>query len=137
MTTPRNRVLRAWHDERGAATTELVVTMPALLLLIMLICHVAVWAHASNIAHTTATSALASTRVQGAGTGDGHRQANALLNQLGDGPLRDAQVTVDRQSTRATVMITGTATPVVPFLDLPVRAHADGPVERFIPVEAP
>lgn len=40
-------------------------------------------------------------------------------------------VQVTRGVDRAEVRITGTASSVVPFLHLPVRAHAAGPVEQF------
>jgi hypothetical protein len=73
-----------------------------------------------------------------AGTGaDGTREASELLAQLAGGPLADPLVETTSDATSVTVTVSGTATPVVPFLVLPVRAVAVGPVERFTPDEGP
>jgi len=119
--------------DRGAVTTEMVIVMPVLLTLILLLAQATVWWHALHIAQTTAAHALAAARVQNATAADGRTEAEHVLDELGRGPLRDAQVTVTRTGDRADVHITGAATSVIPFLHLPVRAHVSGPVERFRP----
>lgn len=128
----RAQVRRCRQDERGSVTAELVLTVPALLLLILLIAQFAIWAHATHIAQAAASQALSAARVEGASSAAGHAEASAVLGQLGGGPLRNPRTTVDRGTEQSTVEIVGEAAPVVPFLTLPVRARAVGPVERFV-----
>ncbi|MFC4463964.1 TadE/TadG family type IV pilus assembly protein [Streptomyces xiangluensis] len=118
-------------DERGAVTTEMVIIMPVLLTLVLLLAQATLWWHAVHLAQATSAHALAVTRVQDGTAAGGQDEAQRVLAQLGRGPLRGAHVTVTRTADRAEVQVTGTATSVVPFLHLPVRTHASGPVERF------
>ncbi|QNP74980.1 pilus assembly protein [Streptomyces roseirectus] len=128
---------RRAHGDRGAVTVETVTVMPLLLTLVLLLAQVTVWWHAVHIAQATAAHALAATRTETATPADGHTEADTLLGQLGHGPLHDVRITVTRTADRADVRITATAAPVIPFLHLPVRVHASGPVERFRPRAAP
>jgi len=124
--------LRRLHtDERGAATAELVLAMPLLLVLIMSIAQFALWMHASHIAQATASQALSVTRVQGGTTARGQTEAAQILRQLGNGPLRNPQAAVTRDLERASVHVEGTVTQVVPFLTLMARGDDEGPIERF------
>ncbi|MFJ3779791.1 TadE/TadG family type IV pilus assembly protein [Streptomyces sp. NPDC090075] len=121
------------RDEGGAVTAELVIIMPALLTMILLLAQATIWWHATHIAQATASDALSVTRVQDGTAAAGKHEAQHVLGQLGRGPLRGAQVTVTRTADHAEVEVIGTASSVVPFLHLPVHAHASGPVERFRP----
>ncbi|MEU5698621.1 TadE/TadG family type IV pilus assembly protein [Streptomyces aurantiacus] len=122
---------RLWREDRGAVTVEMVNIIPALFTLVMLLAQATLWWHASHIAQATTAHALAATRVEDGTAADGHNQAQRILDQLGRGPLRGVHVNVTRGAERADVRITGTASSVIPFLHLPVQAHAAGPVERF------
>ncbi|WP_255375617.1 TadE/TadG family type IV pilus assembly protein [Saccharomonospora sp. CUA-673] len=117
-------------------TAELVVAVPALLLLLLVIAQFAIWAHASHVAQTAASQALSSTRVQGATNTDGRQHARAVLAQLGGGPLHSAHVAVSRDAEQSSVEVAGYAARVIPFLDLRVSARAVGPNERFVEPEA-
>ncbi|MYW90489.1 pilus assembly protein TadE [Amycolatopsis rubida] len=136
-TSPTPRLLtraglrRLLADERGAATAELVLTTPLLLLLIMSIAQFALWMHASHIAQAAASQALSTTRVLGGTTARGQREADQILQQLGSGPLRDPRAIVSRSSDQAAVHVEGTVIQVVPFLTLTASGDAAGPVERF------
>lgn len=121
------------RDDRGAVTTEMVIIMPVLLTMVLLLAQATVWWHAAHIAQATAAHALAVTRVQEGTAAAGQDEAQRVLDQLGRGPLRGAHVTVTRTADGAEVQVTGTASSVVPFLHLPVRTHASGPVEEFRP----
>lgn len=120
------------EDDRGAATVELVVATPLLLLMLMAIVQFAVWSHAEHVAQAAASQALAAARVEDGTAATGTVQARRLLDELAGGPLREPEVDVDRTATQVTVRIRGVATSVVPFLTLPVHAEAAGPVERFV-----
>ncbi|MCT9080466.1 TadE/TadG family type IV pilus assembly protein [Streptomyces fulvoviolaceus] len=121
------------RDESGSVTTEMVIIMPVLLTMVLLLAQATVWWHAVHIAQATASDALAVTRVEDGTTAAGQHEAQRVLDQLGRGPLRGAHVTVTRTADQAEVRVTGTATSVIPFLHLPVRTHAFGPVEQFHP----
>ncbi|WP_053208030.1 TadE/TadG family type IV pilus assembly protein [Jiangella muralis] len=117
--------------ERGAGTVELIIATPLLMLLLFAIVQFAVWSHATHIAQAAAAQGLAATRTEGGTTSAGNAAAAEVLAQLGDGPLEGAVVDVTRDADGAAVRISGTAAPVVPFLNLPVHAEASGPVERW------
>jgi Flp pilus assembly protein TadG len=127
---PAGRVPRRW-DDRGSVTVEMLYVFPVLFTLVLLLAQATVYWHAVHVAQVTAADALSVTRVQGGTAGDGQDEAQHVLDQLGRGPLHDVTIHVTRDGAHAEVLITGTASPVVPFLHLPVRAHAAGPVERF------
>jgi Flp pilus assembly protein TadG len=111
----------------------LVIATPLLLLMLLAIIQFALWSHATHIAQAAASQGLAAARAQNGTAAAGTARAQQVLDQLAGGPLTGAGVTTDRSVAAAAVRISGTATPVVPFLDsLPVRAEASGPVERFV-----
>jgi hypothetical protein len=132
----RGQSCRLRTDQRGAATAELVVAMPLLLLLILAIAQFALWAHATHIAQAAAAEALSAARVSGGTTAAGNAEADRVLAQLGSGPLHNTRVSTQRDATRALVSISGTAANIVPFLTLPVDAEAVGPLEKFTPAGA-
>jgi TadE-like protein len=135
MTTSWLQSIRA--NDRGAASADLVVAAPLVLLILMAIVQFALWSHATHIAQAAAAEGLAASRVQGGTAADGTSAARRLLDQLARGPLTDGNISSERGAVSASVRITGTATAVVPFVRLPVHAEAAGPVERFVPdVEA-
>ncbi|MFG2943487.1 TadE/TadG family type IV pilus assembly protein [Streptomyces sp. NPDC048282] len=123
--------VRRLLDDRGAVTSEMVIIMPALLTMVLLLAQATVWWHAVHIAQATSAHALAAVRVENGTAADGRREADRVLDQLGRGPLQATQITVARTADHAEVQVNGTATSVIPFLRLPVRTRASGPVERF------
>jgi Flp pilus assembly protein TadG len=135
--TPVARLLRRARRDDGSATAELVVATPLLLLMLMAIVQFTVWSHATHVAQAAATEGLGAARAQSGDAAEGRQTATRLLLQLAGGPLTDATVEAVRDGTSATVTVTGTTTPVIPFLTLPVKAVASGPVERFTPTGAP
>ncbi|WP_245783441.1 TadE/TadG family type IV pilus assembly protein [Amycolatopsis sacchari] len=129
----RVRLKKALAGDRGSVSAELVIATPLLLLVLLAVVQFALWSHATHIAQAAASQGLATTRAQNGTAAAGVGSAQQLLHQLAGGPLRDAAVSADRGAGGASVRIAGTATPVLPFLTLPVRAEAAGPVERFVP----
>ena len=114
-------IRRLWTDERGAATTELVLAVPLLLVLLLLIAQFTLWLHATHVAQAAASEALSVTRVDGGTVTEGQAEANRVLHQLGSGPLDSPHATVNRGATEASVRVEGTVTAVVPFLTLTAR----------------
>ena len=121
------------RGDRGAVSAELVIATPLLLLMLLAIVQFALWSHATHIAQAAASQGLAAARTQHGTAAAGSAGAQQMLDQLAGGPLTGASVSIDRTATSASVRISGTATSVIPFLSLPVRAEAAGPVERFMP----
>jgi Flp pilus assembly protein TadG len=129
----RVRLRQALRGDRGAVTAELVIATPLLLLMLLAIVQFALWSHATHIAQAAASQGLATARAHNGTAAAGSASAQQMLDQLARGPLIGSSVNTDRTTTAASVRIAGTATPVVPFLRLPVHAEAAGPVERFVP----
>ena len=127
----RTRSCRLRHDDSGAGTVELVLATPVLLLLVLLVAQFALFMHATHIAQSAASQALSAARVFGGSSTAGSTEGLRVLDQLGDGPLQDGAVNVQRGTTQASATITGKVTSVVPFLTLTVQAEAVGPVEKF------
>ncbi|RKN11573.1 TadE/TadG family type IV pilus assembly protein [Streptomyces radicis] len=118
--------------DRGAASTQLVVLTPVLMLLTLLSVQCALAWHAQHIAQAAASRALADTRAAQGTKTTGAATARATLDAAGGRVLHDPTVRVHRTPTSASVDIHGNVLPVVPGLDLTVRGHAEGPVERFL-----
>lgn len=117
--------------EGGATSTELAVLMPVLIVLVMLLVQVGLWWHAKQAAEVAAEEAVDAAKFATATTADGEAGAAAILSQAGN--LRNVTVTVNRGAEAVTVDIQGD----LGFSVFPggwsVRAHAEAPIERFIP----
>ncbi len=119
--------------ERGAATTELVVATPLLLLLVLLVVQFALWEHAIHIADAAAQEGARAARLEGGTAADGAERAREFLAQLSPTILVHPQVTARRTADTAQVEITGQVMAVLPGMRLPVRATSQGVVEVFRP----
>ena len=122
---------RRGRGERGAATTELVIATPALLFLLLLVVHVGLWFHAAHVASAAAQEGARAARNEGGTDAAGERAAQQLLDELGAKLVLDSAVDVRRGPQEVVAVVTGHGPPVVPFLELPIRAESRGPVERF------
>lgn len=118
--------------ERGAAATELAVLMPVLIMLILIPVQVGLWWHAKQAAETAADEALDASQVENATVADGQTGAMAILGQAGN--LDNVVIDVNRAGEVVSVTVSGQ----LGFSIFPgpwsVTAHAEGQVERFIPV---
>ncbi|MDG4864415.1 TadE/TadG family type IV pilus assembly protein, partial [Streptomyces sp. T-3] len=113
-------------------TTQLVLIVPVLLLILLLIVQFAMAWHAQHIAQAAAARALAAARVQEGGAGAGQTQAQRTVAALGGRVLVAPQVQVRRTATTASVRVEATVIEVVPGLHLRVTGSAQGPVERVV-----
>lgn len=132
-TSLRRSRRRGRGRDSGAVATELLLAVPALLLMVLAVVQFAVYAHARNIAQTVAAQAVAAARVDGGTAGAGRAAAQQLLAQLGP-TLRRPVVDVQRGPARVTVTVAGSVDPLLPGLDLPITVRDDGPVEHLSPV---
>lgn len=131
MMVRARRPSRAGGGEEGSASAELVVATPLLLLLILAVVQFALWQHATHVAQTVAAQALAAGRIQGGTDTAATAQGSALLDQLGAGVLVHPNITATRGAEATTVVVTGRAEGILPFLSLPVHTVATGPTERW------
>ena len=122
---------RGRTDDCGSASAELVIATPLLLLLILGVVQFALWQHATHVAQAVAQQGLAAGRTQDGSAQTATGEANALLGQLGSGVLIHPQITATRTGQTTTVIVTGRAEGILPFLNLPVRTVAVGPTERW------
>ncbi|MFD7169252.1 TadE/TadG family type IV pilus assembly protein [Streptomyces violascens] len=124
----RNRSRAA---DRGAASTELVLAVPLLLVLLLLIVQFALAEHAQHIAQAAASRALAAARAQGSTAQAGDARAAATLRLLGSRVLLNPAIQVSRGAEYVVVDVHGEVVGLVPGLRLRVAGHAAGPVERW------
>jgi Flp pilus assembly protein TadG len=122
------------HDERGAMSlAQVVITAPALLFLLMLIVQFGLMFHARNIAEQAAQEGAAAARRFDGTTAQGREKALQLLTAVGEGTLKNRDVTANRTADTVTVTVTGTVVSVVPGFSLSVSESASGPVEKYVP----
>ncbi|WP_344437715.1 TadE/TadG family type IV pilus assembly protein [Kitasatospora nipponensis] len=114
-------------------SAQLALAAPLLLLLLLAVVQFALAVHAHHIAQAAAARAVATARSERATAEAGRVDARSLLQQIGSATLTSPQVAVRRTALEASADVTGGVVHVVPFLDLHVRAHASGPVERLTP----
>ncbi|MER6386211.1 TadE/TadG family type IV pilus assembly protein [Streptomyces sp. NPDC001127] len=126
----RNQWRRCFAD-RGAATTELVLVVPLLMVLLLFIVQFALAEHAQHIAQTAASRALAAARAQDATAADGDARAATTLRLLGERVLTHPRVRVTRGAQSVAARVEGDVLMVVPGLHLRVTGHAAGPSERW------
>ncbi|MGW4526916.1 TadE/TadG family type IV pilus assembly protein [Amycolatopsis sp. cmx-4-83] len=125
--------MRSDSADRGAATAELVIATPLLLLALLAIVQFALWSHATHVAQAAAAAGLATARSQDGTATAGHAAAQRLIDDLANGPLRSSHVDVERTATSASASVQGEVVAVLPGLHLHVHAETTGAVERFVP----
>ena len=119
------------RDERGDATTELVLVTPVLLLLIGFVIQFALWYHAAHVAEAAAQEGVRAARAFGGSAEAGQTRAAHFLAETGPNIVRSPEVTASRDLRTARVEVHGQAPSVVPGLRLAVTAEAESPTERF------
>ncbi|MBD0741664.1 TadE/TadG family type IV pilus assembly protein [Streptomyces sp. CBMA152] len=122
------------RGDRGAASTQLVLVVPALLLLALLVVQFALVWHARHIAQYAAQRALAAARTEHGTQADGQVQARHSLAALGGRILTSPSVAVERTAAQTTARVTGTVMAVIPGLTLHASGTASGPTERLTAV---
>lgn len=117
--------------EGGSATTELVVLMPVVLMVVLLAVQFGVWLHARQVVTAAAQEGLAAAQVLGGTAESGRLRAEAFLVEAGG--VRAPVVESARTATIATVEVRAEVPAVLPGTRIPVRGQVEGPVERFVP----
>ncbi|MFF4602590.1 TadE/TadG family type IV pilus assembly protein [Streptomyces sp. NPDC001339] len=124
-------LLRRLRDDRGSASTQLVLVVPVLLLIALLVVQFAVVWHARHIAQYVAQRALATARAEDGTAAKGRARARRSLAALGSRILTEPSVTVDRSTAKTTVHVDGAVMTVVPGLALHASGTTSGPTEKI------
>ena len=122
---------RRCRGDEGSASTELVIVMPLLLLLVLASVHVGLWFHARHLVNAAAQEGARAARATGANDDDGYQRADQMLRDLGSGSVTDPIVTVTRNADTVTVTVSGQSPAVIPGLTVPVSATSTSPIEEF------
>ena len=120
----------ARRRDRGAASVELVLATPLLMVLLMAAVQFAIWQHAAHMARAAANDGLQTTRAYGSSAEAGTADTATILASLSGNVLNNPQVSATRSTTTASVTVTGRAASVIPGLSLPVTITVTAPVER-------
>ena len=118
-------------DDRGSATVQIVVLMPALFLLMFTGMQAALIYHARTVAIAAAQEGARAAAAQYATAEAGDLAAEQFIASAGgEDVLRGVTVTVTRDATTASVVVTGTTMSVVPGWVPQIAQSASAPVER-------
>ncbi|MFD4323626.1 TadE family protein [Nocardioides sp. NPDC058538] len=118
------------RDERGAASIEMVVLLPALFAVVFLGMQAALYYHARTIAIAAAQEGARAAAAQHATSGAGVAAARSYLADVGGDALESSSATARRTPTTAVVTVRGQALSVIPGWAPTVRQQARAEVER-------
>ena len=132
MSKPRPaRSSRRIRDERGSATVELVILLPALFAVMFLGMQAALYYHARTVAIAAAQEGARAAGSEIGRESDGIAAANKFVSDAGGDVLVGAAFTADRSGTTATVTVQGFSLSVIPGWKPVVRQTASVPIERL------
>ncbi len=118
-------------NDRGTATLQIVVLMPALFLLMFTGMQAALIYHARTVAIAAAQEGARTAAAQYSSAAAGDVAAEQFIASAGgEDVLRGVTVKVTRDATTAAVVVTGTTMSVVPGWVPQIVQSASAPVER-------
>jgi Flp pilus assembly protein TadG len=123
---------RGRQGERGSASIELVILLPALFAVMLLGMQAALYHHAQTVAIAAAQEGARATGGEHGSESDGVETAAAFVEDAGgDDVLPGATTNATRSATTATVVVRGHSLSVIPGWSPEVRQVASVPVERL------
>jgi Flp pilus assembly protein TadG len=129
--TARWRRLRASRD-RGDATVEAVIIVPVIVVLTLLVVQfVLVW-HGRHVAQAAAQTAARSAAAYPAQPATGRAAGNDYLAEVAPNLLPGRSVSVTRDATAVTVIVTADVLTVIPFAGFHIQEQATAPLEIFV-----
>ena len=132
MSRRRERVAPARPpNDRGSATIQIVVLMPALFLLMFVGMQAALIYHARTVAIAAAQEGVRTAAAQYSSAEAGDVAAEQFIASAGgDDVLRGVTVKATRDATTASVVVVGTTMSVIPGWTPQIVQSASAPVER-------
>lgn len=129
---PETSSSRRRQDERGSATIELLILLPALFAVMFLGMQAALFYHARSAAIAAAQEGARAAAGEHGREADGVQAANAFIEEAGgDDVLSGATATANRTTTTVTVVVRGHSLSVIPGWSPVVRQEASVPVEKL------
>ena len=120
------------RDERGSATIELVILLPALFAVMFLGMQAALFYHARSVAIAAAQEGARAASAESGTQSDGVAAADAFVSDAGgDDVLSGVSVTADRTATTVTVTVIGNSLSVIPGWTPRIEQSASLPTERI------
>ena len=117
--------------QRGEATTEMVLAVPVLMVLILTVIQFGLWYHAIHVAEAAAQEGVRTARVEGGTAEGGRSRASGFMTANAPQLVEGVTITAARDADRARVEVTGRLRSLVPGLALQVEGTAESPTERF------
>src|SRR3954453_23547247 len=106
---------RAGRNQRGSASVELVILLPALFAVMFLGMQAALFYHARSVAIAAAQEGARAASAESGTQSDGVAAADAFVSDAGgDDVLSGVSVTADQTATTVTVTVTGNSLSVIP-----------------------
>ena len=119
------------RSDRGSATIELVILLPALFAVMFIGVQAALYHHAREVAIAAAQEGARAAAGEGGSEAAGTTAATSFVADAGgDDVLAEATVSTSRSAATAVVIVTGRSLSVVPGWNPVVRQRASMPVER-------
>lgn len=122
---------RQRHYERGSASIELVILLPALFALMFLGIQAALYYHARTLAIAAAQEGARAAAAQNGPPGIGVNAANTFLADSARDALTGTTATVISTPAQVTVTVTGFSLSVIPGWSPKITQSATAPVERL------
>lgn len=123
--------LRASPREAGAASVEVVILLPLVFLLLFAMVQGGLWYHARAVALAAAQEGARVAAAESSTASDGISAASSFVADAGTGVVLNPAVNGSRSGTTATIIVTGQAQSLVPFLNPAVAQSASFPVEEI------
>lgn len=118
------------RSERGAASIEMVVLLPALFAVMFLGLQAALYFHARTIAIAAAQEGARAAAAEHAYSGAGVAAAREYLADVGGDALESSSASAHRTATTAVVTVQGRSLSVIPGWRPVVRQQARAEIER-------
>ena len=128
---PRHRARGPWSRERGSASIQMVILMPALFAVMFLGMQAALIYHARTLAIAAAQEGARAAGAQDGTAAAGVAAATSYLADTAGDTLTAPGVTGTRGATTASVTVRGVALSVLPGWAPTVTQSATVPVERI------
>lgn len=132
MTGRRAADRRRHRQETGSSTAELVLVLPALMILVSLAMQLIFWALASHAVQASAATGGDVARMSGATPAQAVAAARAELESIAGGLVTSPAVSVSTLPGGQEVFsVSGTVPSLIPGVRLEVSATSIGPLGRF------
>jgi Flp pilus assembly protein TadG len=119
-------------DERGSASIQLVILLPALFAVLFVGMQAALYYHARTVAIAAAQEGARAAGAEHGHEADGVQAANHFIDEAGGHDvLPGASASATRTATQATVTVSGFSLSVIPGWDVRITQSATVPVERL------